>query len=392
MSDSVARDPTQPSDSPSPPVAEWREPAAWVAGLLCFLLGVSEVSPRALIEQCAIPAGFLLTIGLGGMFLVLSNHLLAARSATPVTGYLRCNLELIPASLLFLVPIVSRFDETWRRLAPFAPAHPSSAPSDDPGGELNVLVRLVLYYAVWLGLAYCYASRSEPGIPGTRYRFSTNCLRIFSGPALLLLVFTLLLFSIDWVMGLEQGWRSPGAALYLFAGAVSAAQALRALFMLTRARLTAANLELRHDVAMLLFGFILLWAYVGYAQYLLVRHGYASAELVFYDRRAAPPWRWLTAALVVTHFVLPSISLLAVRAKRSAAGLLVASLCVLVGHWLDWCWLVLPALYPRGAALGATGLAVIVVTSLALGAVMITGLVRELQLDPAEPAAATAGE
>jgi hypothetical protein len=212
-------------------------------------------------------------------------------------------LELIPASLLFLVPVVLRFDETWRRLAP---------------------------------------------------------------------------------MAMAVGWRLAVLGIYIFAGAVSAALAFLAVFMLAMDRIrgcaAASDIEPRYQVAKLLLGFVLFWAYIALLQYLLVRYATVPAELTFYQHRSGPVWRWLTVLLVVLHFLLPFCGLISARAKRSAGALLVASLCVLAGHWVDWSWLVLPALFPHGAGVDVTSLAVVVFTELAVGAVVLSGFVRELQV------------
>jgi hypothetical protein len=76
--------------------------------------------------------------------------------------------------------------------------------------------------------------------------------------------------------------------------------------------------------------------------------------------------------------MIPFVVLLSARAKRSTPTLALAALCVLAGHFLDWYWLVLPALYPEGAALGVTDVILLVTTALTLVAIVLGGLNREL--------------
>jgi len=107
-------------------------------------------------------------------------------------------------------------------------------------------------------------------------------------------------------------------------------------------------------------------------------------EMEFYRRRSAHVWQWLTLSLIAFQFAIPFVVLMSARAKRSTPTLALAALCVVVGHFLDWYWMVLPALYPAGAPLGVADVIMLATTALTLVAIVLGGLNRELRSIRAE--------
>ena len=365
------------------------------AALIVLVLGTA-VSPRHFSERCLVASGSLLTIGLGGLFFNLLHHALAARWSTVAVRHMRCSLEFIVASLIFLAPALWRSGNTWSWFAQHPVPNAQSALNDPYYHGALVLARLAICYAFWLGLAYAYTYRTSADADPIHEASKLQRLRLFSGPALIVFALTITSFSFDWVMRLQQGWHSAVFGIYVFSGAVAAALAFLALFTLVRdhfgARPQDIDLGARHDMAKLLFGFVVFWAYIAFSQYLLMWYANLPVEMEFYRRRSTHTWQWLTLSLIALQFIIPFVVLLSARAKRSTPTLALAALCVLAGHFLDWYWLVLPALYPEGETPGIVDLAILTTSVLAMGAIMITGLNRELRLVHTEPIWGAAAE
>ena len=374
----------------APTVHGWRASrrVAARAALILLLLGAA-VSPRHLVERCLIAGGGLLTIGLGGLFFILLHHALGARWSTAAVRHLRCSLEFIVASLVFLAPLLWRSSDTWGWFAQHQLPHAQSVLNDAYYHGRFMLARLVICYVTWIGLAYAYTNRTPADTDPNHDVSKSQRLRFFSGPALVVFALTLTSFSFDWIMRLQQGWRSAVLGIYIFAGAVSAALAFLALFTLVRDHFSAhtqgIDLDGRHDIAKLLFGFVVFWAYIAFSQYLLMWYANLPVEMVFYQRRSAHVWQWLTLSLIAFQFIIPFVVLLSARAKRSTPTLAFAAFCVVAGHFLDWYWMVLPALYPEGAPLGVADVTMLAATALTLGAITLGGLNRELSLVRPEP-------
>jgi hypothetical protein len=93
---------------------------------------------------------------------------------------------------------------------------------------------------------------------------------------------------------------------------------------------------------------VMFWAYVGFCQLLLIWIADIPAESVFYARRVAGGWAPVSAALGIAHFGVPFLCLLSWRFKRSPTRVAALGAWLLVAHYIDVYWLVLPPSEPSG--------------------------------------------
>src|SRR5207253_100954 len=130
---------------------------------------------------------------------------------------------------------------------------------------LNVpffVVRLVLYFAVWIGLATLLARLSrrqdERGDPGLARK-----LQLVAGPGLVAYVLTTTFFAFDVLMSLNVHWFSSIFGLYIVGGqALSglAVAVLVAFFLSTREPMRSVYQPRHaHDWGNLLLAFVMLW-------------------------------------------------------------------------------------------------------------------------------------
>jgi hypothetical protein len=104
------------------------------------------------------------------------------------------------------------------------------------------------------------------------------------------------------------------------------------------------NVALGEDVANMLFGFMLTWAYLAFMQWIVVWAGDLPNDIGWYLRRVAGGWRILLWLVILLQFVLPFAAFLARGVKRSHRGLLWLAIVVLAGHVLEVAWRIRPAL------------------------------------------------
>jgi hypothetical protein len=104
------------------------------------------------------------------------------------------------------------------------------------------------------------------------------------------------------------------------------------------------NVVLGEDVANMLFGFMLTWAYLAFMQWIVVWAGDLPNDIGWYLRRAAGGWTVLLWLVVLLQFVLPFAAFLARDVKRSHRGLVWLAIVVLAGHVLETAWRIRPAL------------------------------------------------
>ena len=295
-----------------------------------------------------VASGFLTTIGLGALFFVLLHHLVNARWSLVACRQMQWVANLLPwCSLLFLPNLL------WaREIFPWVNSDAASKLAEvDHIGYLRApwfFARTAVYFAVWTALTWGYKNQKIPSKDTVESERHAQRCRRMSGPAMLVFGVTTTFASFDWFMSLQPNWHSAVFGVYIFAGSVPAALSALALFnvLLERSGVIRSNENVmsRHDIAKLLFGFIVFWAYIAFSQYLLIWYAGIPLETSFFSLRLSQPWLSSTLWLFALQFAVPFVLLLSATAKRSPLVLALASLVVLLAHALDIFWLVMPAL------------------------------------------------
>ncbi|MGB0678704.1 MAG: hypothetical protein ACPGUV_03485 [Polyangiales bacterium] len=207
-------------------------------------------------------------------------------------------------------------------------------------------VRAVLYFIIWLVLAFFYRRNSlrqdadgDPAHTVRSQRWAPLAMALFG--------LSLTFAGFDWLMSLEPAWYSTIYGVYIFAGSAMAVHALLivlgAAFGAAQGLGRAVNTEHFHDLGKLMFGFMCFWAYIGVSQFLLIWYAGIPEEATFYHRRwDGAGWTDVSLTLVVGHFAAPFLLIMSRVAKRKLSAIVVAACWLLAMHVLDVYWLVLP--------------------------------------------------
>lgn len=154
----------------------------------------------------------------------------------------------------------------------------------------------------------------------------------------------------DLIMSLDPHWFSTLFGAYVFMGAFLGGLALTAIFtVFYRRRLglheyvETTNL---HDLGKLMFGFTVFWAYLFWAQYIVIWYGNIPWEQLFFVIRLDEPYRLITIGVFFMMFIIPFFGLLGATSKRTPALLATFSAVILFGLWVERYILVYPTLYP----------------------------------------------
>lgn len=190
------------------------------------------------------------------------------------------------------------------------------------------LIRAVLYLLIWGAL-----------VRGIRSVASAAAFLVAFG-------ITISFAAVDWLMALEPGWSSTMFGVYVFAGILVGSVA--SLCVVTCAlhgtgALAPSSPSQLHNLGKLLFGFSMFWAYIWYCQYMLIWYANIPEETGWLARRQENGWGWVGLVLVFGHFVLPFLALISRGPKRRPRLLALAAVWLLVMHWVDIFWLVMPA-------------------------------------------------
>lgn len=299
---------------------------------------------------------YVLSLALGALFFTILQHLTRSGWSVVVRRLAEGLAGTLPLLALLAVPVLlgMRHLYEWTDADAVA-ADPALSGKAFYLNPTFFVIRVVIYFVVWVGLARFFfrtsVEQDETGDVALTLR-----MQWVSAPAMLLFAITITFAAFDLLMSLDPHWYSTIFGVYYFAGGVVGffallvvtAAAVQALGRLPRAITT----EHYHDLGKLVFAFVVFWAYIAFSQYMLIWYGNIPEETHWYLKRQTGGWTAVSLLLLFGHFVVPFLVLISRRTKRRKGALWLAALWVLVIHWVDIYWLVMPEMSPRRVLLG----------------------------------------
>ncbi|RME44596.1 MAG: quinol:cytochrome C oxidoreductase, partial [Deltaproteobacteria bacterium] len=144
----------------------------------------------------------------------------------------------------------------------------------------------------------------------------------------------------------EPHWYSTIFPWYVISSVFVSGVALLTLILLWMrrgGRFVEVNAHHLHDLGKYVFAFSFFWGYIWFSQFLLIWYTNIGEEAVYYATRMREGWYPLFLLDVGVNFLLPFAILLPAKTKQNPTVLGGVSLLVLLGHWLDFYLLVMPA-------------------------------------------------
>jgi len=213
---------------------------------------------------------------------------------------------------------------------------------------LFFVLRFFIYAFVWIFLTTRLRALSvEQDASGDP--MLTRKARYMSGWGLLAFALTVSFSTFDWMMSMDFRFFSTMWGVYYFAGAAASSMAMIAIiFAVLRGlgRVTGAVTEEHFaDIAKLMFGFTVFWAYIAYSQYFLIWYANIPEETYYLIRRQSGGWQGLGTLLILGHFVAPFLVLLFRPVKRSTFGLALVGVWIIAMQFADMIWIMRPMVY-----------------------------------------------
>ena len=290
---------------------------------------------------------FTIALALGGMVFLALHYLSGAAWSGGIRRIPEALMAALPVAAVLMLTLF--FGREW--LYPATRVSPHAAGS---ARELYLSTpfffgRMVAFLVVWMAFAR--------GLRRTSLRQDTDAAprhhrQLVRNSAAFVVVFAISfsLASFDWLMTLTPHWSSTIFAFYTFAGVLVggiAAVTLCVVLLVEGGYLAdAVDTDQLHDLGKLLFTFSTFWAYIWFAQYLLIWYGNLPEETTYYIRRTNEPWVALFLLNVVVNWVVPFLVLMPRAAKRNTAILKWVAVIVLAGRWLDLYLAVMPEMFP----------------------------------------------
>ncbi len=316
--------------------------AVLLAGALTVLGAILD--PRRFAFSYLTAYAAVLGIVLGALSLLMIARVTGARWFHPLLPLARATAATLPLLTVLFLPVVAGLHALYPWVPPLGPM--SDALRERilaKSAYLNVpffLVRAAAYFVVWIGLAELLVRR-----PAQRGVWSAVGLPPFA--------FATTFAAIDWIMSLLPAWWSTIFGLYFWSGGFLAALAVTALLGDVAGLAgspTAAPSARANTLGKLLLTFVLFWLYVGFSQLLVIWIGDVPLEASWLRPRLVGSWGVLGLVLLVGQFALPFALLLPRRNRERPVVLARIAAGLLIMHWVDAYWLVMPALTPGGVA------------------------------------------
>ncbi len=300
---------------------------------------------------------FALDIALGALFWVLIHHVSDAGWSVGLRRVFENVTRAIPVLAALFVPVlIGIFTGNLHAWYDFVHGSP---PEEEYlqhlwhvkhlyFGTPFLLARLALYFAVWIGysVAMRHWSTKQDAVGGAAL---TRKMQWWAPSGIVLLGLTTTFFAFDVLMSLQYSWFSTIYGVYFWVGAMRGSLATGALLVLalraTGYLRSTITIEHLHDVAKIMFGLTIFWAYIGFAQYFLIWYGNMPEETQFYLLRRNGAWYELSVLLPILYFVVPFFLLLPRAYKRRPFWLALSSAWILVMHAYDLYWQIMPVLH-----------------------------------------------
>lgn len=297
---------------------------------------------------------FWLEIALGCLGLLMLHHLVGGRWSARIRRVLEAGMMTLPLLALLFLPLLIGLRTLYPWSDPsYVAAHPLVQQKVAWLNTPFFVGRAVLYFAIWLGLAWLL-NRWSLAQDRTGDERVAGAMRRLSAPGMILYGVTTTFAAFDWMMSLEPTWYSSIYGLLFIIGQALAALALAIIGVVMVIRPRFEDPDWRRTLNHLgnfLLGFVMIWAYFAFSQFLIIWSANLPEEAVWYVHRIAGSWQQVGIFLVSFHFVLPFLLLLSRRIKRQASWLVGLAVLIFVSRWLDLFWLIRPAFAPAGVQL-----------------------------------------
>ena len=222
---------------------------------------------------------------------------------------------------------------------------------------LNVpffFIRLVFYFLGWIVFTRMMRKNSNALITSADIKFDKRR-KIFAALFLVFYAITVSLSSWDWIMSLDVHWYSTifGWCVLIGMFVTSLAFITLLIWLLKRlGYLRYVRPDHIHDMAILLFAFSIFWTYEWFAQYELIWYGHLPEETSYFISRLHD-FKTIFFINLGINFIVPFFGLITFKSKLQLDWVAAIAAVMLVGHWIDYWLMIMPATAGAKAGIGA---------------------------------------
>jgi hypothetical protein len=153
------------------------------------------------------------------------------------------------------------------------------------------------------------------------------------------------IMSWDWIMSVDPHWFSTLFGWYVFASFfVSGITVITmvTLYLKSRGYLEHVNTSHIHDLAKFMFGISVFWTYLWFSQFMLIWYSNIPEEVTYFVTRIEQ-YNLPFFGMVAMNFIFPFLILINTDFKRITWILVMAGVVILLGHYVDFFNMIMPA-------------------------------------------------
>ncbi len=323
-------------------------------------------------------------IAIGGMFFIAAHSAAGSTWTTPLRRVMEGLTAGIPLTLIAFIAIAAAggaYLYEWVHLAGDKQAHHGLFHAHNtqglnksewmtPGRWIATTVAIIgiwwLFRTMFVKLSLAQDAGAD--IKARHVRLSIAWLMIMA--------FTFTMFCWDMILALHVNFVSAMWGVYCFTSAVQTFVAVLILVVLWLRQgpmAGAVRSHTLHDLGT----WSLVWgafcAYIAFAQYLVVYYANLDEETFFFLMRMQHGYGVAYFAEFVLRFLVPFTFLMSQSMRARPAALIGVSILVLLGNWMDWSWLIMPA-FSQNAYRGFYDLPTLLIGAGFAGAMLLLAL------------------
>jgi hypothetical protein len=336
------------ADLMAPPVAETIQRRSFIIGILAAVIALIGLfmAPDQFFRSYLLGYMAWLGVSLGSMAILMLVHLTHGNWGMVIRRILEAATRNVLLMAVLFLPLLTGLPRLypWARGAEAAKDEHLRHLSETFLSPSMFVIRAIVYFAIWIVLASLLTKWSaEQDTPNQK---SDLRFRNLSAPGLVLYGLTVSFAAVDWVMSLDPHWISTIYGLLLLAGQILSAISFAVVVEVILSRYRPMSELLKpdhlHDHGKLMLTFVMVWAYFGFSQWLIIWAGNLPEEITWYLRRLHGGWQSIGLILALFHFGVPFILLLSRNFKRKPQTLVKLAVWLMVMRLLDLFWIIAP--------------------------------------------------
>jgi hypothetical protein len=331
----------------------WEKPAlvVGVIGVIALIFG-AVTEPLEFFRSYLFGFMFWVAISLGAIVILMIQYLSGGVWGILVRRSHEAAARTIPLMAIAVIPLMLGIHSIYEWSHEEVVAVDQVLQIKSPYlNEPFFIARTVFYFAVWIVISV-FLLRMARDYEETLSPATALKMRKLSAGGLVAMAITLTFASVDWMMSLEPHWFSSMFGISFMVASLLGAHALSILVVTSNSKTMpiAAVAQRVHfrDLGNFMLAFVMLWAYTGFSQLLLIWYANMLESIPWYLHRSQGGWLVMASMLLVFHFFLPFFLLLMRPIKDRPRTLAIVALFVLFMRAIDFFWIVKPSFFPTG--------------------------------------------